>query len=66
MDVQRSRYAGKGPENGANPMLSILGVVSALVAVVLLPRMLVPGDANPDLGWMSQQWLSEYRASHSA
>ena len=47
-------------------MLSILGVVIALMAVVIFPRMLVPGGANPDLGWMSQQWLSEYRASHSA
>jgi hypothetical protein len=42
-------------------------MVVAVVAVVLLPRMRVSRgvDAAP-LGWMSEQWLAEYRASHSA
>ena len=43
-------------------MFFIIGVVIALVVVVILPRMLVPGGVN-DLGWMSQQWLAEQRAS---
>ena len=47
-------------------MLFIVGVIIALVAVVILPRMRVPGGAKvADLGWMSEQWLAEHRASHS-
>ena len=46
-------------------MLFIVGVIIALVAVI--PRMRVPGGMNAaDLGWMSEQWLVEHRASHSA
>ena len=67
VEVQRSRYAERGPDYGENPMLFIVGVVIALVAVVILPRMRVPGGMNAaDLGWMSGQWLAEHRASHSA
>ena len=48
-------------------MLLIIGVVIALLAVAAIPRMRVPGGVNPaHLGWMSQQWLAEQRASHSA
>ena len=48
-------------------MLFIVGVIIALVAVGILPRMRVPGGVNAaDLGWMSEQWLAEHRASHSA
>ena len=48
-------------------MLFILGVVIVLVAVVIIPRMRLPGGANAaGLGWMSEQWLAEHRASHSA
>ena len=47
-------------------MLFIVGVVIALVAVVILTRMRVPGGVNAaHLGWMSEQWLAEHRASHS-
>jgi hypothetical protein len=47
-------------------MLFILGVGIMLIAVVILPRMWVPGGVNSaDLGWMSAQWLAEHRASHS-
>ena len=47
-------------------MLFILGIVVVLLLVVILPRMRVPGGVtDPTLGWMSQQWLEEHRASHS-
>jgi hypothetical protein len=46
-------------------MLFIVSVVIALIAVVI-PRMLVPGGVNSaNLGWMSEQWLAEHRASPS-
>lgn len=47
-------------------MLSIVGVVIALIAVVIIPRMQVAGGLNSSsVGWMSQQCLAEHRASHS-
>jgi len=47
-------------------MLFIVGIVIALIAVVIIPRLRVPGGVNSaTLGWMSQQWLAEHRASHS-
>jgi hypothetical protein len=47
-------------------MLFIVGVVIAFTAVVIIPRMRVAGGVNSsNLGWMSQQWLAEHRASHS-
>ena len=53
-------------ESGENHMLFIVGVVIALIAVVIIPRMWVLGGVNSsNLGWMSQQWLAEHRASHS-
>ena len=48
-----------------SPMLFIVGLVIVSVAVVILPRMRVPGRENAPLGWMSEQWLAEHRASHS-
>jgi hypothetical protein len=48
-------------------MLFIFGVVAALAAVVILPRMRVKGGVNAaHLGWMSEQWLAEHRAAHSS
>ena len=45
-------------------MLFIVGLVIVSVAVVILMR--VPGRVNAaPLGWMSEQWLAEHRASHS-
>jgi hypothetical protein len=47
-------------------MLLIVGVVIVLIAVVTIPRMRVPGGMNSaNLGWMSEQWLIEHRASRS-
>ena len=47
-------------------MLIIAGVAILLIAVGIIPRMLVPGGVNSaNLGWMSEQWLAEHRASHS-
>jgi len=47
-------------------MFIILGVGIVLIAVGIIPRMRVPGGVNSaDLGWMSEQWLAEHRASHS-
>ena len=50
-----------------NVMLLIFGAVVASIAVAIIPRMRVPGGVNESqLGWMSEQWLAEHRASHSA
>ena len=46
-------------------MLFIVGVGIVLIAIGIIPRMWVPGGVNPKLGWMSEQWLAEQRASHS-
>jgi hypothetical protein len=47
-------------------MLLIVGVVIVLIAVVVTSKMRVPGDVNANtLGWMSDKWLAEHRASHS-
>jgi hypothetical protein len=45
-------------------MLFIVGLVMVSVAVVIIPRMRGGVNAAP-LGWMSEQWLAEHRASHS-
>ena len=53
-------------ESGEDHMLFIVGIVIALIAVVIIPRMRVPDGVNSaNLGWMSEQWLAEHRASHS-
>ena len=51
---------------GDNHMLFIVGIVTVLIAFVIIPRMRVPGGVNAaNLGWMSEHWLAEHRASHS-
>ena len=46
-------------------MLFIVGLVTVAVAVVIIPKLLVSGGGNAaPLGWMSEQWLAEHRASH--
>jgi len=45
-------------------MLILLGIFVTL-AIFLFPRVLALRDRNPaQLGWMSERWLMEYRASH--
>jgi len=39
-------------------------VVIAAVALILLKARAVARAKPADLGWMSAQWLAEYRASH--
>jgi hypothetical protein len=46
------------------PMWSIIILLIAATALVLGSRLRVPGGVNAEhLGWMSAQWLAEYRAS---
>ena len=48
-------------------MLLIFGAVIVLIAGVTIRRMRVPGSVNRStLGWVSEQWLAEHRAAHSA
>jgi hypothetical protein len=52
------------PRGAQNHMLSIVGLLTVLIAVVSITRMRVSGRVNSaNLGWMSQQWLAEHRAS---
>ena len=54
------------PVCGENHMLFIVGVVVVWIAVAIVPRMRLPGGVNStNLGWMSEQWLAEHRASHA-
>ena len=60
------RNVEKGPVYGRNPMLFIVGLVIVSATVVVYSRMRVPGGVNAaPLGWMSEQWLAEHRASHA-
>jgi hypothetical protein len=46
-------------------MLFIIGVAILFTAAVMIGGLRVPGGVNEaQLGWMSEQWISEYRASH--
>ena len=66
VNLLRVRIVMRRVECGENHMLFIVGIVIALIAVVIIPRMRVPGGVNSaNLGWMSEQWLAEHRASHS-
>jgi hypothetical protein len=48
-------------------MLLVLGAVVVSFAMVFIHRMWPPSGVSTDsLGWMSEQWLDEYRASHPA
>jgi hypothetical protein len=47
-------------------MLVIIGLVIVSVAVVIILGVRVPRGVNAaPLGWMSERWLAEHRASHS-
>ena len=46
-------------------MLIIGVLITTLTAVVVIAKRRVPGGVSAaKLGWMSPQWLAEYRASH--
>ena len=46
-------------------MLLVGGAIIVLIALVVGERMQVGnGTSAHTFGWMSQQWLDEYRASH--
>ena len=53
-----------------NQMLFLIGavvVLIALMAVVIVPRMWVRRGATAGaLGWMSQRWLADHRASNTS
>ncbi len=47
-------------------MLFIIGFLIMVTAMVIISRLRVPGGVNAaKLGWMSEQWLAEHRASHA-
>jgi hypothetical protein len=61
----QDRYTPRRVSFGENHMLFIVGVI-VLVAAVAILRMRVPGSEKAaPLGWMSERWLAEHRASHS-
>jgi hypothetical protein len=46
-------------------MLLTFGAVVVLIAGVVLRRRRMAGSVNgSSLGWMSEQWLAEHRATH--
>ena len=64
--LPRVKIALRRPDCGDNHMLFIVGVVIALIAVVIIPWMRLPGGLNSaNLGSMSERWLAEHRAAHS-
>ena len=46
----------------------MLMTIAVLVAggALILYKVRAAARVKPDLGWMSAQWLAEYRASHQA
>ena len=47
-----------------NYMWAIVGIVIVLIAVVVIPYLRMQGGVNASrLGWMSEKWLAQYRAS---
>ena len=48
-------------------MLLIIGILITAIAVLSLLRIRAPGGVHTaHLGWMSEQWIAEYRAAHPA
>jgi hypothetical protein len=45
-------------------MLTILRVFITLGATAMLVKARQPDTSHAHLGWMSEQWLAEHRASH--
>lgn len=44
-------------------MLFLASAIVVLIGVVIVPRLWLPLTADANLGWMSDQWLAEQRAS---
>ena len=45
-------------------MLLLIGLFIALIAMLIITRLQGPLRVDPaKLGWMSQKWLAEYRAT---
>jgi hypothetical protein len=58
-DERWAAWVGRG-------LAHVVGIVVVLTAVVITPRMRVPGGVNSvNLGWMSEHWVAEHRASHT-
>ena len=49
---------------GEDHVLFILGAVIVWVVIVLFRRLRTPRVTGANLGWMSERWLAEHRASH--
>jgi hypothetical protein len=48
-------------------MVLVIVALIAVAAVVIGSRLRVPGGIDQaKLGWMSERWLAEYRASHGS
>jgi hypothetical protein len=46
-------------------MLLIIGAVVTLIVAMIIPKVWASRTANDaEFGWVSEQWLAEYRASH--
>ncbi len=59
--VERQRGLHRGREH----MLLIIGTLLITIAGVLTYRARVPQGVNAtQLGWVSERWVAEYRASH--
>jgi hypothetical protein len=50
----------------AEHMWFIIGVLVGFTATAIVSRLSVPVAHADKLGWMSQQWLDEHRASRAA
>jgi hypothetical protein len=62
--MRGSLYAREGLIQGDHDMFFLTGLVIALIAVLLLPRLRVPGGVDAaQLGSMSERWLAEHRVS---
>lgn len=61
--MRGSLYAAATRDRGGFMMLFIAGLFIVLIAVVTIPRLRLPFTADADLGWLSNQWLAEQRAS---
>lgn len=57
-------FQSRDPTVCVKPMLLIVGVLITATAAVALSKFRVPGGVNgARIGWMSEQWLAEQRAS---